>query len=72
MRRFPEHYPLQPTLGSAVRQACVHSFIAILLVFVSTMLWAAMFGELPLPAETPQRCVQNDFGPAGSADRLHR
>lgn len=72
MMRFPEQYPLQPSLAMTVRQACVHTFIAIVLVFMSTMLWAAAFGDLPVSDKTPQRCVQYDFAPAGSADRLDR
>lgn len=72
MTRFPEHYPLQPSLASIVRQACVHSFVVILLVFASTMLWAATFGELPTSVKTPRHCVQYDFGPPASADRLDR
>lgn len=70
--RFPEHYPPQPSLATTVRQACVHSLIAILLVFMSTMLWAATFGDLPMSMETPQHCVRYDFGPATTADRLDR
>lgn len=72
MARFSEHYPLQPSLASTIRQVCVHSLIAILLVFVSTMLWAATFGEFPMSVKTPQHCVQYNFGPVASADRLGR
>lgn len=67
------HYPLRaPSLASTMRQACVHSFIAILVVFVMTVLWAATFGELPTSVKPAQRCVQFDLGPALSAERLHR
>lgn len=72
MTRFPGHYPLQPSLATTVRQACVHSFIAIVLVFMSTMLWVAAFGDLPGPDRAFPRCVQYDLGPAASAGRLDR
>lgn len=72
MTRVPEQYPLRPSLASTVRQACVNSLIAILLVFASTMLWAAAFGEPPMSGKTPERCAQFDLGPAASADRLDR
>lgn len=72
MTRFPEHYPLQPSLAMTVRQACVHSFFAIVLVFMGTMLWAAAFGDLPGSAKTFPRCVQYDLWPTASAARLDR
>lgn len=71
--RFPEHRPLPlPSVTSITGQACFHSFVALSLVFASAMLWAATFGELPMFVKPPTHCVQYDFGPAGSADRLSR
>lgn len=61
-----------PSVTSIAGQACFHSFVALSLVFASAMLWAATFGELPMFVKPPTHCVQYDFGPAGSADRLSR
>lgn len=72
MTRFPEDHPLQPPLAMIVRQACVHSFIAIVLVFMGAMLWAAAFGDIPGSAKTFPRCEQYDLGPTASAGRLDR
>jgi hypothetical protein len=61
--RFPEHYPRRPpSLAGTLRQVFVQSLIAVLLVLVSAMLWAATFGGSSVFLEPPPQGVQHDVG----------
>lgn len=63
--RFPDPYSRHPpSLASTIRQVFVQSLIAVLLVLVSTVLWAATFGGLSMFAESPAHCPQHNLGSA--------
>lgn len=68
---FPQHYPPHSlSLASSLRLGFVHGTIAILLVFASTLLWVATFGELPMSVDTTTpHCFHDNVGPAASAAR---